>query len=147
LSWPALWAIIFWGFSFIATKVALREIHPFTLLVLRFGIGGGLLLLFQLRKERRFLKTFSSRDWFSILLLSIVGVSGHTLLQAYALLYTTAINTGWLVAIMPVFITIAARFYLRELITWGKIGGIALGFLDSYTLKSENLFLTLSKES
>jgi len=140
LSWPALWAIIFWGFSFIATKVALREIHPFTLLVLRFGIGGGLLLLFQLRKERRFLKTFSSRDWFSILLLSIVGVSGHTLLQAYALLYTTAINTGWLVAIMPVFITIAARFYLRELITWGKIGGIALGFLGVYLVISKGVF-------
>lgn len=120
--------------------MALREIHPFTLLVLRFGIGGGLLLLFQLRKERRFLKTFSSRDWFSILLLSIVGVSGHTLLQAYALLYTTAINTGWLVAIMPVFITIAARFYLRELITWGKIGGIALGFLGVYLVISKGVF-------
>ena len=28
----------------------------------------------------------------------MVGVSGHTLLQAYGLLYTTAINVGWIVA-------------------------------------------------
>jgi drug/metabolite transporter (DMT)-like permease len=62
VSWPALWAIIFWGFSFIATKVALREVHPFTLLTLRFGMGGLLLLLFQLQKDKRFIKKFSSKD-------------------------------------------------------------------------------------
>ena len=62
LSWPALWAIIFWGFSFIATKVALREVHPFTLLTLRFGIGGFVLLLVQLQKDKRFIKKFSSKD-------------------------------------------------------------------------------------
>ena len=111
LSWPALLAIIFWGFSFIATKVALKEMNPFTLLTLRFGIGGLLLLLVQLQRDRRFLKAFSFRDWVSIVFLAIVGISGHTLLQAFGLLYTTAINTGWIVAIMPIFIAIAARFY------------------------------------
>jgi drug/metabolite transporter (DMT)-like permease len=140
LSWPALWAIIFWGFSFIATKVALREIHPFTLLTLRFGIGGFLLLLVQLQKDKRFLKTFSSKDWLSIIFLAIIGISGHTLLQAYGLLYTTAINTGWIVAIMPIFITIAARFYLGEPITLRKIGGILLGFFGIFLVISKGIF-------
>jgi drug/metabolite transporter (DMT)-like permease len=140
MSWTALWAIIFWGFSFIATKVALREIHPFTLLTLRFGIGGCLLLLVQLQRNRRFLKTFSSKDWISIVFLAVVGVSGHTLLQAYGLLYTTAINTGWIVAIMPIFITIAARFYLGEPITLRKIGGILLGFWGIFLVISKGVF-------
>ena len=94
LSWPALLAIIIWGFSFIATKTALREVHPFTLLTLRFGMGGLLLLLFQIQKDKRFINKFSCRDWLSIIFLALVGISGHTLLQAYGLLYTTAINTG-----------------------------------------------------
>jgi drug/metabolite transporter (DMT)-like permease len=128
LSWPALWAVFFWGLSFIVTKMALKEVHPFTLLTLRFGMGGLLLLLFQLQKDKRFLKAFSSKDWFSIIFLAIVGVSGHTLLQAYGLLYTTAINTGWIVAIIPIFITVAARFFLREPITLRKIGGIIAWF-------------------
>jgi drug/metabolite transporter (DMT)-like permease len=140
LSWAALLAIIFWGFSFIATKVALKEIHPFTLLTVRFGMGGLLLLLFQLQKDKRFLKKFSSKDWLSILFLAIVGISGHTLLQAFGLLYTTAINTGWIVAIMPVFITIAARFYLGEAITLRKIGGIVLGFLGISLVISKGVF-------
>ncbi len=140
MSWPALLAVIFWGFSFIAVKVTLREIHPFTLLTLRFGIGGLLLLLVQLQKDKRFIRAFSSTDWFSIIFLAIVGISGHTLLQAYGLLYTTAINTGWIVAIMPIFITIAARFYLGESITPRKIGGILLGFLGIFLVISRGVF-------
>jgi drug/metabolite transporter (DMT)-like permease len=134
-----LWAILFWGFSFIATKAALREIHPFTLLTLRFGIGGFLLLLVQLRKDKRFLRAFSAKDWLSIIFLAIVGISGHTLLQAYGLLYTTAINTGWIVAVMPIFITIAARFYLGEPITLRKIGGIVLGFFGIFLVISRGV--------
>jgi len=140
MSWPALWAVIFWGFSFIATKVALKEVNPFTLLTLRFGIGGFLLLPIQLQKDRRFLKTFSSTDWLLIIFLAIVGISGHTLLQAFGLLYTTAINTGWIVAIMPIFITIAARFYLREAITPRKIGGILLSFIGVFLVISKGVF-------
>ena len=140
MSWPALWAIIFWGLSFIATKVALREINPFTLLTLRFGMGGLLLLLFQLQKDKRFLKNFYSKDWISIFLLALVGVSTHTLLQAYGLLYTTAINTGWLIAIMPICIAIAARLYLGEPITLRKIGGIILGFLGVSLIISKGMF-------
>jgi drug/metabolite transporter (DMT)-like permease len=140
MSWPALLAIIFWGFSFIATKVALKEVNPFTLLTLRFGIGGLLLLLVQLQKDRRFFKAFSSTDWLFIIFLAVVGISGHTLLQAFGLLYTTAINTGWIVAIIPIFITIAARFYLREAITLRKIGGIVLGFLGIFLVISKGVF-------
>ncbi len=137
LSWAALGAIFFWGLSFIATKVALKEVHPCTLLTLRFGIGALLLLAFQLQKDKQFLKAFTFRDWLSILFLAAIGISGHTLLQAYGLLYTTAINTGWIVAIIPIFITLAARFYLGEPITPRKAGGILLGFLG--------LFLVISK--
>jgi drug/metabolite transporter (DMT)-like permease len=140
LSWPALWAIIFWGFSFIATKVALRELNPFTLLTLRFGIGGLLLLSVQLQKDKRFLKAFSLKDWLSILFLAAIGISGHTLLQAYGLLYTTAINTGWIVAIIPIFIALAARFYLGEPITLKKIGGIVLGFMGVFLVISKGVF-------
>ena len=140
LSWPALLAIIFWGFSFIATKLALREVHPFTLLTLRFGIGGLLLVLVQLQRNRGFLKTFSSKDWVSIIFLAIVGISGHTLLQAYGLLYTSAINTGWIVAIMPIFITIAARLFLGERITARRMIGILVGFCGIFLVISKGVF-------
>lgn len=140
VSWPALWAIIFWGFSFIATKVALREVHPFTLLTLRFGIGAFLLLVVQLRQDKKFLKGFSQRDWIYVLFLSIVGIAGHNLLQAFGLLYTTAINTGWIIAIQPIFITLTARLFLGEGITVRKIIGIVIGFSGIFLIVSKGVF-------
>jgi drug/metabolite transporter (DMT)-like permease len=140
VSWPALWAVIFWGVSFIATKVALQEVHPCSLLAMRFGIGACLLLFFQFRKEPGFLRAFSSRDWVSIVFLAIVGIAGHNLLQAYGLLYTTAINTGWIVAIQPIFIALSARLFLREAITWRKAAGIALGFTGIILIISRGVF-------
>jgi drug/metabolite transporter (DMT)-like permease len=140
MSWPALWAIIFWGFSFIATKVALREVHPVALLAIRFGIGASLLLLFQVRNDRRFLRVFTSKDWASIVFLAMVGIAGHNLLQAYGLLYTTAINTGWIIAIQPIFIALSARLFLREKIAWRRIAGIVLGFSGILVIISKGLF-------
>lgn len=134
LSWPALWAIIFWGISFIATKVALKELHPFMLLTLRYVIGAILLFSIQYHRERGFLKQFGYRDWVHIFLLATVGVSGLGLLQAYGLIYTSAINTGWIIAINPILITVAARFFLDEAITTRKIAGILLGFLGIFLI-------------
>jgi drug/metabolite transporter (DMT)-like permease len=67
----------------------------------------------------------------------VVGVSGHSLLQAYGLLYTSAIDTGWIIAICPICITLAARLILRERITSRKMVGILLGFAG--------VFLVISK--
>jgi drug/metabolite transporter (DMT)-like permease len=134
LSWGALWAIIFWGISFIATKVALKEIHPFMLLTLRYAIGALLLLLFQYQRDKTFLKQFAYRDWIHIVILATVGVSGLGLLQAYGLIYTSAINTGWIIAINPILITVAARFFLDETISIRKIVGILLGFLGVFLI-------------
>jgi len=132
LSWPALWAIIFWGISFIATKVALRELHPFMLLTLRYAIGAILLFSFQYHRERTFLKQFGIRDWMHIVLLAIVGVSGLGLLQAYGLIYTSAINTGWIIAVNPILIAVAGRLFLDETVTTRKIAGILMGFLGVF---------------
>jgi drug/metabolite transporter (DMT)-like permease len=140
LSWPALAAVIFWGFSFIATKTVIRELHPFPLLALRFGIGAFLLFVVQIYRDRSFLKAFSLRDWISILLLAVIGVVGVIGLQAYGLLYTTAINTGWIIAINPILITLGARLFLGESITMRKVSGILLGFTGIFLIISKGVF-------
>ncbi|MBS3920960.1 MAG: DMT family transporter [Deltaproteobacteria bacterium] len=140
MSWQALAAVIFWGFSFIATKMALKEVHPFTLLTLRYAIGALLLLLVQLNRDRNFFKIFSPRDWIYIFILATVGVSGLGLLQAYGLLYTTAINTGWIIAINPILIALSARFFLGETITVRKVSGILLGFCGIFLIISKGVF-------
>jgi drug/metabolite transporter (DMT)-like permease len=72
--------------------------------------------------------------------LSILGIAGHNLLQAFGLLYTTAINTGWIIAIQPIFITLTARLFLGEGITVRKIIGIVIGFSGIFLIVSKGVF-------
>ena len=53
-------AAVIWGASFVATKTALREVHPVTIIVLRFGIGV-LVLAFAVWRLRVF-KLVAARD-------------------------------------------------------------------------------------
>jgi drug/metabolite transporter (DMT)-like permease len=140
LSLGALWAVIFWGISFIAIKVALKEVHPFMLLTLRYAIGALLLFFFQYQRDKTFLKQFAYRDWIHIAILATVGVSGLGLLQTYGLIYTSAINTGWIIAINPILITVAARLFLDETITARKMVGVLLGFFGLSLIITRGVF-------
>lgn len=132
-----LTAILVWGASFIATKAALREIGPFAIITLRFGIGVGVLLLTvaargQMRRPTR-------REWALFALLGSQGVLLHQLLQITGLRYTTATNTGWMVALMPVFTAILARVFLRERLRPLQVAGIGLAFLGALVVVSHGL--------
>lgn len=117
----ALLAVIFWGISFVATKAALREVSPVALIFVRFLIG----TLFLLAATR----SLPPRDaWRELLLMGFLGVFVHQMLQAYGLTMTTAVHTGWLIGLIPVWSALLSAIVLRERIGAWKMLGIAGGF-------------------
>lgn len=114
-------AIVFWGVSFVATKAALDEIGPVTLIFLRFAIGAVVLLAIVRALPPR-------HAWPSLALMGFVGVFIHQLLQSYALTMTSATSTGWLIGITPIWSALLAAFVLRERFGFWKIAGLAGGF-------------------
>ncbi len=122
----ALLAIVFWGVSFVATKAALRELSPIALIFARAGLGT-LLLASILALQRRPL--LPPRDaWRSLLVMGFVGVAFHQVLQAYALTVTTAVKTGWLIGLTPVWSALFAAWKLKERFGRLKILGLLGGF-------------------
>jgi drug/metabolite transporter (DMT)-like permease len=122
----ALLAIVFWGVSFVATKAVVREISPATLIFLRAGLGSLLLLgLLALRGK----PVLPPRDALGPLaLMGFVGVAFHQLLQAYALTLTSAVNTGWLIGLVPIWSALLSALVLRERFGPGKLAGLLVGF-------------------
>lgn len=117
----ALLAVIFWGISFVATKAALREVSPITLIFMRFAIGA-LLLLAIVRK-------LPPRDALpQLALMGFLGVFVHQLLQANALTMTTATHTGWLIGVTPIWSAVLSAIVFRERFGFWKIVGLAGGF-------------------
>lgn len=123
-------AVLFWGFSFVATKVALSEMSLLAVIIIRFGIGIVLLSFIALFKKA--LIKLGKKELVRIAILGFFSITFHQLLQTGGLTLTTATNTGWLVAVGPVFTVFAARMFLKERLGVMKITGMALALSGAF---------------
>ncbi len=125
----AFLAICFWGASFVATKIALREVAPLTVILLRFGIG--LVVLLSVVAARHEFKLPRRGDLGWLIVLGLNGITIHQLLQANGLETTSALNSGWIVALIPVFSALLAWLVLRESFGWLKVFGLVLALFGA----------------
>jgi drug/metabolite transporter (DMT)-like permease len=117
-------AVIFWGGSFVATKIALQEVAPVTIVWLRFAMG--LVILGITAILRRQLVKPSPKDWPNFALLGFIGITFHQWLQSTGLQTSQATTTAWIVATTPIFMAILAWIFLREKLQLLQILGIIL---------------------
>lgn len=123
----ALFAVIVWGASFIATKVALQGLSPITIVWLRFLMGVvilGLVVVF-----RRQFALPEKKEWGYFALLGLLGITFHQWLQSNALQTSEAGTTAWIVSTTPVFMAVLGWVLLKERLGWTKSLGILLAFL------------------
>ncbi len=152
----ALFAVTAWGASFIATKIALgtpiqslsgygsqvsatkialREIAPLSVVWLRFTIG--LMILGGAVWMRHQFALPSWRQLLYFALLGFLGITFHQWLQSTALVTTQASTTAWIVATTPVFIAILGWIFLREVLKRIQIAGIGLAALGVILIVSQ----------
>lgn len=125
----ALLAVVFWGLSFVATKALVREISPVAVVFLRAALGSAVLV--AILAVRGQLAPPPRGAWPGLVAMGFVGVAFHQLLQAYALRLTSAVNTGWLIGLTPIWSALLAAAFLRERFSGAKVAGLALGFLGA----------------
>jgi drug/metabolite transporter (DMT)-like permease len=116
--------VAFWGASFVALKVLLRELGPATITVVRFAVG--LAVLFAVSAARRQLQAPGARDVPWLALLGFLGITLHQWLQATGLLSASASVTSWIVASIPVFVALLGWLVLRERLGRWRVAGILL---------------------
>jgi len=117
-------ATAFWGGSFVATKVALREISPGTVVWLRFAIGVVILAAAVLIRRQFSLPRPRDLGYFG--LLGLQGITFHQWLQSTGLETSGASTTAWIVATIPVFTALLGWMALKEKFAWLKGLGIGL---------------------
>ncbi|WP_342041792.1 DMT family transporter [Bacillus sp. OTU2372] len=120
----ALISISFWGVSFVSTKAVLEKLDPFSIIVLRFGIGALFLLLLLVIKRIRLFVSITYLP--HLIILGILGVFVHQILQATALLTINASSAGWLISLSPIFTVILSILFLNEKMTITKATGMVL---------------------
>jgi drug/metabolite transporter (DMT)-like permease len=123
----ALFAVTVWGASFIATKVALRDVSPVTVVWLRFAMG--VIILGVTVAARRQLQLPEWDEWLYFALLGFLGITFHQWLQSTALTTSRASTTAWIVATTPVYMALLGWLVLKEKLAWLQIAGILLAAL------------------
>lgn len=130
----ALMAISFWGVSFVSTKAVLGKLDPYSLLVIRFGIGALFLLLLLLLQRHRL--QISIKYVPHLLVLGILGVFVHQVLQATALLTIYASAAGWLISFSPIFTVILSMLFLHEKMSLTKAVGMVMAITGVLIISS-----------
>lgn len=138
----ALFAVIVWGASFIATKIAVGQISPISVVFIRFAMGIPLILLAViLRKQFAFP---NGREWLYFALLGFLGISFHQWLQSNGLKTAQATTTAWIVSTSPAFIAVLGWMVLKEKLNLTQSAGIVLAMLGVLAVVSKGDLSTIA---
>jgi drug/metabolite transporter (DMT)-like permease len=66
-----------------------------------------------------------------VVLMGFVGIFLHQIIQVHALTLTTAVRTGWLIGLTPIWSALLAAAFLRERFGSRKIFGLVLGLVGA----------------
>ncbi len=138
----ALFAVVVWGASFIATKIAVGEISPIAVVWLRFAMGIPILFAaVAMRKQFAFPK---GKEWLYFALLGFLGISFHQWLQSNGLKTAQATTTAWIVTTSPAFIAVLGWLVLKEKLNLLQSSGIALAMVGVLVVVSKGNFANIS---
>ena len=110
---------IFWGFSFMASGYALTNAHVFVLLSHRFLLAFllmTLLVLFRIAKL-----SLRGKRVHLLLILGLLEPVIYFFGEQYGILHSGTVFSGVMIAMIPVFCTLAAAVLLREKPTVGQL--------------------------
>jgi len=116
-----------WGGSFVVVKVIVDEIASIQLGFLRFLVATPimfLLILLQNKKVKIPLKEFPS-----LVVLGLTGVTLIYIFQYIGIEYTTASTSSALININVIFIALLSSIFLKEYFSFKKTLGITLSFV------------------
>ncbi len=105
-------AMILWGSSFIALKIAFRAYDPMVVIFGRMLVASICFLLIGLRFRRSI--QYRKGDYKLIMFMAFCEPCLYFIFEAQAIVYTTASQAGMITAILPVLVMITASLLLKE---------------------------------
>jgi drug/metabolite transporter (DMT)-like permease len=116
-------AVLFWGSSFAATKVALDSFSPMAVIWLRMTVASLAFAPFWRRVPK---PDYRKGDWKLLALAGLLVPCLYYLFEGYAVLFTTSSQAGVISAIVPLLVAVGAWVFLHERLTTRSVVAIAL---------------------
>jgi drug/metabolite transporter (DMT)-like permease len=117
--------MIIWGATYVVTKVALPDVGPFTILLVRLVLGTAALLPFAWRQGFRPRLALQKR----FVLFGLTGMVLHLGFEILGLRFTSASSAVLIIATAPVVTLAFSIVFLKERVTRRQLAGIALSIV------------------
>ncbi len=124
--WPILAimaAVIFWGGSFAAMRIAVAELNPWTVMWFRMTIAALLISPF-LKKLKP--QKYQKGDWKLLLPMVLFQPCLYFLMESYALKFTTSTQAGVIAAVLPLMVATGAWLMLKESLSFRTLTGLVI---------------------
>lgn len=127
---------VFWGYSFISTKIILNQLPPVSIAFFRQIIA--VIFLFVWLKGSKQLNKISLKDIPLVALGGFFGIVLYFIFENRGIQLSTASNASMIVAAVPVFTMFSEALFFKEKITFIKILSLILSFVGVYMVVTEN---------
>lgn len=138
-------SVVFWGYSFISTKIVLREIPPVTIAFFRQIIAAVTLAVWLL-----FTKAFRRvklKDFMVMAASALFGIVLYFVFENHGLKYTTASNASMIVSTVPIFTLITEALFFKLKIKRSMFFFVAISIIGVYFVVTVNGELNLSSST
>ncbi|AZR72917.1 hypothetical protein BBF96_05635 [Anoxybacter fermentans] len=126
---------LFWGSTFLATKICLTDLPPIWMGAIRYFISSLIFLVVLISKESlnkslRELKNY----WYLFLAVGLVGTFFAAFFQNIGLRYTTASVSSLINTLEPVLVALLSVLILRERLPFIGVAGLIIAFIGGFIL-------------
>jgi drug/metabolite transporter (DMT)-like permease len=126
-------SVVIWGWTFVATRVCLQVLTPAEVLTFRLWLAIPVLAVIVAAGGRKV--SVSPRELRPVLVGSGL-LTAHFLVQITGLKYTSATNTGWIIAAIPLVMALLSFLILGERLGRREVAGIVIATLGIILLVS-----------
>lgn len=129
-------SVLFWGISFVSTKVILTELPPISIAFFRQFAALVPLVIIMLVKKESF--RLNRGEWLRFAAASLFGIVLYFVFENTGLTMTTASSASMLVAAIPIFALVAESITARKRISLTALLCILASVLGVYFVIFEN---------
>ncbi|WP_242832344.1 DMT family transporter [Desulfosporosinus orientis] len=134
--------IIFWGISYVSIKVAVIEVPPITMALIRFAIASLMLGIMIRRVEPQ--SKLDKLDLPKMILGGIFGITLYFIFENIGVKFSTATNASLIVSVVPIITILLDVLFFHSKLSFLKLLGVFVAIWGSYLAVTANGKLELN---
>ena len=123
----AFFSMLFWGFSYVWSKIVFEVYSPLTTIFFRLIIS--FVTLFAIMAITGQMEKIKREDWWLFLVATIFNPFLYFIFESYGLLTVSASISAFIIATIPVFTPFVAYWVFREKLSLINTIGLVISFL------------------